>query len=135
MVLDEVKDKYKEYAKFFQEYDRPPQHEHQPIATKEKNLDPFKKINWKNLYDSNELNRFHHKLVDDKLVWAYIISESKSNRGIKDIADDIVGRIDVGDLQITRFAYHDDYIDDLISDIQSKRESTTDFFTMQKEAK
>ena len=48
MVLDEVKDKYKEYAKFFQEYDRPPQHEHQPIATKEKNLDPFKKINWKN---------------------------------------------------------------------------------------
>ena len=78
MVLDEVKDKYKEYAKFFQEYDRPPQHEHQPIATKEKNLDPFKKINWKNLYDSNELNRFHYKLVDDKLVWAYIISESKS---------------------------------------------------------
>ena len=49
MVLDEVKDKYKEYAKFFQEYDRPPQHEHQPIATKEKNLDPFKNINWKNL--------------------------------------------------------------------------------------
>ena len=65
MVLDEVKDKYKEYAKFFQEYDRPPQHEHQPIATKEKNLDPFKKINWKNLYDSNELNRFHYKLIDD----------------------------------------------------------------------
>ena len=133
MVLDEVKDKYKEYAKFFQEYDRPPQHEHQPIATKEKNLDPFKKINWKNLYDSNELNRFHYKLVDDKLVWAYIISESKSNRGIKDIADDIVGRIDVGDLQITRFAYHDDYIDDLISDIQSKRELTTDFFTTRKD--
>ena len=45
MVLDEVKDKYKNYAKFFQEYDRPECWSVQPIATKEKNLDPIKKVN------------------------------------------------------------------------------------------
>ena len=41
--------------------------------------------------------------------------ECKTNRGIKDVAEDIVGRIKTGDLQITRFAYADGYKDDLIN--------------------
>ena len=89
MVLDEVKDKYKDYARFFQEYDRPECWTSQPIATKEKNLDPFKKVNWKTVYDSDEKNNFYFKEVDGDLVWAFFMMESKSNRGIKDIADDV----------------------------------------------
>ena len=107
-IDESIKQKYKEEAKFFQEYDVPPIHESQPIATKEKNLDPFKKVNWKNIFDENYKGNYRYRKVDGKLVWAFFIKESKSNRGIKDIADDIVGRIQPGDLQITRFAYHDD---------------------------
>ena len=128
--IDEViKEQYKEEAKFFQKYDVPPIHESQPIATKEKNLDPFKKVNWKNIFDENYKGNYRYKKVDDELVWAYFIKESKSNRGIKDIADDIVGRIQPGDLQITRFAYNDEYKDDLIQNIQKEREEKNNFFS------
>ena len=129
MVLDEVKDKYKDYARFFQEYDRPGCWTSQPIATKEKNLDPFKKVNWKTVYDNHEKDSFYFKEVDGELVWAFFMIESKSNRGIKDIAGDVIGRIQPGDLQITRFAYKDDYLDELILEINKQREETTDFFT------
>ena len=129
MVLDEVKDKYKDYARFFQEYDRPECWTSQPIATKEKNLDPFKKVNWKTVYDNHEKDSFYFKEVDGELVWAFFMIESKSNRGIKDIAGDVIGRIQPGDLQITRFAYKDDYLDELILEINKQREETTDFFT------
>ena len=129
MVLDEVKDKYKDYARFFQEYDRPECWTSQPIATKEKNLDPFKKVNWKTVYDNHEKDSFYFKEVDGELVWAFFMIESKSNRGIKDIAGDVIGRIQPGDLQITRFAYKDDYLDELILEINKQREEITDFFT------
>ena len=129
MVLDEVKEKYKNYAVFFQEYDRPKCWSIQPIATKEKNLDPFKKVNWKTIYDSDEKNNFYFKEVNGDLVWAFFMMESKSNRGIKDIADDVIGRIQPGDLQITRFAYRDEYFDELITEINKRREEVTDFFT------
>ena len=128
-IDESIKEKYKEEAKFFQEYDVPPIHESQPIATKEKNLDPFKKVNWKNIFDENYKGNYRYKKVDDELVWAYFIKESKSNRGIKDIADDIVGRIQPGDLQITRFAYHDDYKEDLITNIQNQRFEKNNFFS------
>jgi len=128
--IDEViKEQYKEEAKFFQKYDVPPIHESQPIATKEKNLDPFKKVNWKNIFDENYKGNYRYKKVDGELVWAYFIKESKSNRGIKDIADDIVGRIQPGDLQITRFAYNDEYKDDLIQNIQKERVEKNNFFS------
>ena len=128
-IDESIKEKYKEEAKFFQEYDVPPIHESQPIATKEKNLDPFKKVNWKNIFDENYKGNYRYRKVDGKLVWAFFIKESKSNRGIKDIADDIVGRIQPGDLQITRFAYHDDYKDDLIINIENERFEKNNFFS------
>ena len=53
-ITGQVKENYKEHAKFYQQYDMPSQWKTQPIASKEPNLDPFKKINWKNLYDANE---------------------------------------------------------------------------------
>jgi len=121
-ITDKVKIAYKEHAKFYQQYDIPLQWKSQPIASKEPNLDPFKKINWKNLYDAEEKNRLFYKRENDQIVWSYICAESKSNRGVKDIADDIVGRIKVGDLQITRFAYADGYKEDLINDIENRRE-------------
>ena len=43
MITDEVKDIYKNHANFYQKYDRPPQWKIQPIASKELNLDQFKK--------------------------------------------------------------------------------------------
>ena len=55
---------------FFQEYDVPPIHESQPIGTKEKNLDPFKKVNWKNIFDENYKGNYRYRKVDGKLVWA-----------------------------------------------------------------
>ena len=128
-IEESIKEQYKEEAKFFQKYDVPPIHESQPIATKEKNLDPFKKVNWKNIFDENYKGNYRYKKVDDELVWAYFIKESKSNRGIKDIADDIVGRIQPGDLQITRFAYNDEYKDDLIKNIQKERVEKNNFFS------
>ena len=127
-ISDEIKDKYKEYAKFFQEYDVPPQWKNQPIACKEPNLDPFKKINWKNLYEADQKGRFFHKTFYGKLLWAYICSECKSNRGIKDVAEDVVGTIKTGDLQITRFAYVDGHLEDLMADIESKRTLENDLF-------
>ena len=128
-IDESIKQKYKEEAKFFQEYDVPPIHESQPIATKEKNLDQFKKVNWKNIFDENYKGNYRYRKVDGKLVWAFFIKESKSNRGLKDIADDIVGRIQPGDLQITRFAYHDDYKDDLIINIENERFEKNNFFS------
>ncbi len=128
-IDESIKEQYKEEAKFFQQYDVPPIHESQPIATKEKNLDPFKKVNWKNIFDENYKGNYRYRKVDGKLVWAFFIKESKSNRGIKDIADDIVGRIQPGDLQITRFAYHDDYKDDLIINIENERFEKNNFFS------
>ena len=50
--IDEtIKEQYKVEAKFFQDYDCPPQWSEQPIASNEQNLDPFKKVNWKNIFD------------------------------------------------------------------------------------
>ncbi len=40
------------------------------------------------------------------------MKKSKGKRGIKDFADDIVGTIQMGDLQITRFAYQTEYVDE-----------------------
>ena len=77
----------------------------------------YKKINWKNVFDAEEKERFFYKEIDGELVWAYFIQESKSNRGLKDIADDIVGRIQPGDLQITRFAYRKECMNELIENI------------------
>ena len=121
-ITDQIKETYKDHARFYQQYDMPPQWKTQPIASKEPNLDPFKKINWKNLYDANKQFRLFYKEINGQIVWSYICVECKTNRGIKDVAEDIVGRIKTGDLQITRFAYADGYKDDLINDIQRKRE-------------
>ena len=96
------------------------------------NLDPFKKINWKNLYDANENTYLTDCSIKKKMVKLFGVTyvvECKTNRGVKDEVDelyqkleDVVGRIKTGDLQITRFAYADGYKDDLINDIQGKRE-------------
>ena len=103
-ITDSIKEQLKEEAKFFQNYDVPLQHQTQPIATKEKNLDPFKKVNWKNIYDAED--GYHSKKDDSgNLLWAYFIKTSKGKRGLKDFADDVVGNIQIGDLQVTRFAY------------------------------
>ncbi len=131
-ISDEVKETFKNHAKFYQNYDIPPQWKNQPIATKEQNLDPFKKINWKNLYDANEKGKLFFKEVDGELVWSYIISESKTNRGIKDFTDDVVGTIKVGDLQVSRFAYKDNYKQDLIDDIEDKRKINNFMFDNEK---
>ena len=131
-ISDEIKETYKNHAKFYQDYDIPPQWKNQPIASKEQNLDPFKKINWKNLYDANEKGRLFFKEVDGELVWSYIISESKTNRGVKDFADDVVGTIKVGDLQVSRFAYKDNYKQDLINDIEDKRKINNFIFDNEK---
>jgi hypothetical protein len=128
-IDDTIKEQYKIEAKFFQDYDVPPQWKDQPIAGKEQNLDPFKKVNWKNIFDENFKENYRFKKVGDELVWAYFIKESKSNRGIKDVADDVVGRIQPGDLQITRFAYHPDYLDDLYQAIQQERTEENQFLT------
>lgn len=132
-IPDNIKESYKLEAKFFQEYDVPPQHQEQPIATKEKNLDPFKKVNWKNIYDENDKGCYRFKKVDDELVWAYFIKESKSNRGVKDIADDIVGTLSKGDLQVTRFAYKDGYENELLESIQKEREEDNGFFSTKRD--
>lgn len=131
-ISDEIKETYKNHAKFYQDYDIPPQWKNQPIASKEQNLDPFKKINWKNLYDANEKGRLFFKEVDGELVWSYIISESKTNRGVKDFADDVVGTIKVGDLQVSRFAYKDNYKQDLINDIEDRRKINNFMFDNEK---
>ena len=131
-ISDEIKETYKNHAKFYQDYDIPPQWKNQPIASKEQNLDPFKKINWKNLYDANEKGKLFFKEVGGELVWSYIISESKTNRGIKDFADDVVGTIKVGDLQVSRFAYKDNYKQDLINDIEDKRKINNFMFPDEK---
>jgi hypothetical protein len=128
MITDEVKDIYKNHANFYQKYDRPPQWKIQPIASKELNLDPFKKINWKNLYDADKNNKLFYKEKNGQIVWSYICAESKTNRGVKDIGGDVVGRIKVGDLQITRFAFADGYMDDLINDIENKRKVESSLF-------
>ena len=62
------------------------------------------------------------------MVWAFFMIESKSDRGIKDIAKDVIGRIQPGDLQVTRFAYKDGYLDELILEINKQREETTDLW-------
>ena len=131
-ISDEIKETYKNHAKFYQDYDIPPQWKNQPIASKEQNLDPFKKINWKNLYDANEKGKLFFKEVGGELVWSYIISESKTNRGVKDFADDVVGTIKVGDLQVSRFAYKDNYKQDLINDIEDKRKINNFMFPDEK---
>ena len=131
-ISDEIKETYKNHAKFYQDYDIPPQWKNQPIASKEQNLDPFKKINWKNLYDANEKGKLFFKEVGGELVWSYIISESKTNRGVKDFADDVVGTIKVGDLQVSRFAYKDNYKKDLINDIEDKRKINNFMFPDEK---
>ena len=111
-IKDTIKEQLKEEAKFFQNYDVPTQHQNQPIATKEKNLDPFKKVNWKNIFDSNENGEYYTKKDDGgNLLWAYFMKKSKGKRGIKDFADDVVGTIQMGDLQIIRFAYQTEYLD------------------------
>jgi|TARA_B110000495_G_C23035496_1_gene618236 hypothetical protein len=132
-ISDEVKEKYKKYAKFFQLYDVPVQWKNQPIACKEPNLDPFKKINWKNLYEADQKGRFFHKTFYGEVLWAYICSECKSNRGIKDVAEDVVGTIKSGDLQVTRFAYADGHLEDLVNNFQEKRKVNTDFFNTHKD--
>ena len=40
-ITEQVKENYKEHAKFYQQYDMPSQWKTQPIASKEPNLDPF----------------------------------------------------------------------------------------------
>ena len=131
-ISDEVKEIYKNHAKFYQDYDIPPQWKNQPISSKERNLDPFKKMNWKNLYDANKKGRLFFKEVNGEIVWSYIISESKTNRGLKDFADDVVGTIKVGDLQVLRFAYKDNYKQDLINDIEDKRKINNFIFDNEK---
>ena len=68
MVLDEVKDKYKNDLNFFKSMI-----DHHNTNTNRlqlrKKLRPVQKDKLEESYDSNELNRFHYKLVDDKLVW------------------------------------------------------------------
>ena len=121
-IKDTIKEQLKIEANFFQNYDVPTQHQNQPIATKEKNLDPFKKVNWKNIFDSNENGEYYTKKDNDgNLLWAYFMKKSKGKRGIKDFADDIVGTIQMGDLQITRFAYQTEYLDDMIEHIYTHR--------------
>ena len=132
-ISDEVKEKYKTYAKFFQEYDVPPQWKNQPIACKEPNLDPFKKINWKNIYEADKKGRFFQKTFYGQLFWAYICTECKSKRGIKDIAEDVIGTIKPGDLQITRFAYGDGHCEAFAAELQDKRTINTSFFKTQKD--
>ena len=44
-INNEIKEMFKNHAKFYQNYDVPSQWKTQPIASKEQNLDPFKKIN------------------------------------------------------------------------------------------
>lgn len=127
-ISDEVKDSFREHAKFYQQYDVPPQWKNQPIACKEPNLDPFKKVNWKNLWEADQKGRLFFKKENDEIVWSYICAEAKSGRGIKDVAEDVVAHIKTGDLQISRFAYADGYMDDLIKDIESKRELENDLF-------
>jgi|TARA_B100000085_G_scaffold65807_1_gene58543 hypothetical protein len=131
-ISDEVKEVYKNHAKFYQDYDIPQQWKNQPISSKERNLDPFKKMNWKNLYDANKKGRLFFKEVNGEIVWSYIISESKTNRGLKDFADDVVGTIKVGDLQVLRFAYKDNYKQDLINDIEDKRKINNFIFDNEK---
>lgn len=131
-ISDKVKEIYKNHAKFYQDYDIPPQWKNQPISSKERNLDPFKKMNWKNLYDANKKGRLFFKEVNGEIVWSYIISESKTNRGLKDFADDVVGTIKVGDLQVLRFAYKDNYKQDLINDIEDKRKINNFIFDNEK---
>lgn len=127
-ISDEVKDSFREHAKFYQQYDVPPQWKNQPIACKEPNLDPFKKVNWKNLWEADQKGRLFFKKENDQIVWSYICAEAKSGRGIKDVAEDVVAHIKPGDLQISRFAYADGYMDDLINNIESKRELENDLF-------
>ena len=127
-IDEQIKEQYKEEAKFFQDYDCPPQWSTQPIASKEQNLDPFKKVNWKNIFDENFKENYRFKKVDGKLVWAYFIKENKDSRGVKDL-EDIVGRVEKGDLQITRFGYEDKYMDELIEDIEQQRTEETQFLT------
>ena len=121
MTNEKLKNLYKEHAKFYQRYDISPQWKNQPISSKELNLDPFKKINWKNLFDADEKGALNYKKVNGEIVWSYICSESKTNRKLKDFADDCVGNIRVGDLQISRFAYKKKYKKDLLNHIQNKR--------------
>ena len=78
-IDEQIKEQYKEEAKFFQDYDCPPQWSTQPIASKEQNLDPFKKVNWKNIFDENFKENYRIKKVDGKLVWAYFIKENKES--------------------------------------------------------
>ena len=51
-ISDEVK--YIKITQVLSRYDIPQQWKNQPISSKERNLDPFKKMNWKNLYDANK---------------------------------------------------------------------------------
>ena len=69
-ITEKIKEHYKEHAKFYQQYDMPSQWKTQPIASKEPNLDPFKKINWKNLYDANEKYRLFYKEENGQIVWS-----------------------------------------------------------------
>ena len=41
-------------------------------ASKEQNLDPFKKVNWKNIFDENFKENYRFKKVDGKLVWSIL---------------------------------------------------------------
>ncbi len=133
-ISDEVKDAFRKHAKFYQEYDVPPQWKDQPIACKEPNLDPFKKINWKNLWEADRKGRlFWHEDENNEIVWSYICAEAKSSRGIKDIAEDVVATIKAGDLQISRFAYAPEWKQELIDDIESKRELENDFFNTKRD--
>ena len=111
-------DLYKETANFFQNYDTSKSWLKQPLPTKDKNLDTFRKINHKSVEREDEKNNLHSKIIDGKLVWAYFKKESKSNRGIKDFGGDVVGNIKRGDVQITRFAYETEYFNDLLEDIK-----------------
>ena len=97
-------DLYKETANFFQNYDTSKSWLKQPLPTKDKNLDTFRKINHKSVEREDEKNNLHSKIINGKLVWAYFKKESKSNRGIKDFGGDVVGNIKRGDVQITRIA-------------------------------
>ena len=70
-ISDEVKDSFREHAKFYQQYDVPPQWKNHPIACKEPNLDPFKKINWKNLWESDQKGRLFFMKENDEIVSYY----------------------------------------------------------------
>lgn len=91
---DDEKERYKEMAKSYEEFDHPFR------------LDPFKKIHWGVLEKWNDkTNVFKYVIEGGNFAYSYCVSRTGSNRSIKDFSGNVVGTALKGEYECLGFCH------------------------------